>query len=69
MLYVQVEVDLSGDGFVDREEFERVMKDKGTQLNQDQIDVFSKQFELDGNSRVTYERRLILFRVGKHAID
>jgi hypothetical protein len=32
------------------------MKEKGEELNQDQIGIFNKIFEKDENSKVTYER-------------
>jgi Ca2+-binding EF-hand superfamily protein len=49
-------LDLNGDGYVDKQEFEQVMKDKGKELNQDQIDIFNKKFQQDENAKVTYER-------------
>ncbi len=48
--------DLSSDGVVDKQEFDQVMKEKGKELNQDQIDIFNKKFQQDENSKVTYER-------------
>jgi Ca2+-binding EF-hand superfamily protein len=48
--------DLSGDGTVDKQEFDQVMKEKGDELNQDQINIFNKIFQQDENSKVTYER-------------
>ncbi len=49
-------IDVSGDGTVDKQEFDQVMKEKGDELNQDQINIFTKIFEKDENSKVTYER-------------
>ena len=51
-------LDVSGDGTVDKQEFDEVMKEKGNELNQDQINIFTKIFEQDANSKVTYERML-----------
>ncbi|CAF3438144.1 unnamed protein product [Rotaria sp. Silwood1] len=48
--------DLSGDGCVDKQEFQQVMKEKGKELNQDQIEIFNKKFQQDENCKVTYER-------------
>lgn len=48
--------DLSGDGTIDKQEFDQVMKEKGSELNEDQINIFKKIFEKDENSKVTYER-------------
>ncbi|CAF0724340.1 unnamed protein product [Rotaria sordida] len=48
--------DLNDDGFVDKQEFEQVIKEKGKQLNQDQIEIFNKIFQKDKNSKVTYEQ-------------
>ncbi len=48
--------DLNSDGVVDKQEFDQVMKEKGKELNQDQIDIFNKKFQQDENSKVTYER-------------
>jgi hypothetical protein len=31
------------------------MKEKGNELNQDQVNIFNKKFEQDENSKVTYE--------------
>ena len=53
--------DLSGDGAVDKQEFDQVMKEKGDELNQDQINIFNKIFQQDENSKVTYERMSSLF--------
>ena len=50
-------VDLSRDGAVDKQEFDQVIKEKGDELNQDQISIFTKIFEQDENSKVTYERK------------
>ncbi|CAF3402092.1 unnamed protein product [Rotaria socialis] len=47
--------DLSADGVVDKQEFDQVMKDKGKDLNQDQINIFSNKFQQDANCKVTYE--------------
>ncbi|CAF3717820.1 unnamed protein product, partial [Rotaria magnacalcarata] len=47
--------DLSADGVVDKQEFDQVMKDKGKDLNQDQINIFSNKFQQDENCKVTYE--------------
>ncbi len=41
---------------MDKQEFDQVMKEKGSELNQDQIDIFHKIFQQDENSKVTYER-------------
>ncbi|CAF1637387.1 unnamed protein product [Rotaria magnacalcarata] len=46
---------LSADGVVDKQEFDQVMKDKGKDLNQDQINIFSNKFQQDENCKVTYE--------------
>ncbi|UJR37950.1 hypothetical protein I4U23_030635 [Adineta vaga] len=48
--------DVSGDGCVDKQEFEQVMKEKGKELNQDQINIFNKKFQEDANCKVTYEQ-------------
>ncbi len=48
--------DFDGDGTVDKQEFDQIMKEKGEELNQDQIGIFNKIFEKDENSKVTYER-------------
>ncbi|CAF4800769.1 unnamed protein product, partial [Rotaria socialis] len=39
----------------DKQEFDQVMKDKGKDLNQDQINIFSNKFQQDENCKVTYE--------------
>lgn len=50
--------DLSADGVVDKQEFDQVMKDKGKDLNQDQINIFNNKFQQDENYKVTYEGML-----------
>jgi hypothetical protein len=37
------------------------MKEKGKELNQDQINIFNKIFQQDENSKVTYERMYFFF--------
>lgn len=46
---------MSGDGVVDKQEFDQVIQEKGNDLNQDQINIFTKKFQQDENSKVTYE--------------
>ena len=48
--------DVSGDGVIDKQEFDQVMKERGDELNQDQINIFERVFQQDKNSTVTYER-------------
>ncbi|CAF1580679.1 unnamed protein product [Adineta ricciae] len=48
--------DVSGDGCVDKQEFEQVMNEKGKDLNQDQINIFRKLFQQDEHCKVTYEQ-------------
>lgn len=54
-------LDVSHDGTVDKQEFDQVMKEKGEELNQDQINIFIKIFQQDENSQVTYERTYFVF--------
>jgi Ca2+-binding EF-hand superfamily protein len=58
--------DLNSDGVVDKQEFDQVMKEKGKELNQDQIDIFNKKFQQDENSKVTYERLQFFYSEKNH---
>ena len=60
--------DVSHDGTVDKQEFDQVMKERGDELNQDQINIFNKIFQQDENSKVTYERKFSTFSFN-HRID
>ncbi|CAF0722245.1 unnamed protein product [Adineta steineri] len=48
-------IDTSGDGFVEKDEFEQV-KSKNKSLNQTLVTIFEKKFQQDASSKVTYEQ-------------
>ncbi|CAF3885639.1 unnamed protein product [Rotaria sp. Silwood2] len=47
-------IDTSGDGFVEKDEFEQVKK-TSQNLNQNLINIFDKKFQKDTVSKITYE--------------
>lgn len=58
-------LDVNGDGSVEKQEFEQVMKENGQEFNQDQTELFKRKFEQDENKQITYEGRrmhVFLFR-------
>ncbi|CAF1089141.1 unnamed protein product [Adineta ricciae] len=48
-------IDTSGDGFVEKDEFEQVKK-TNQQLNKTLVSIFDKKFQQDSSSKVTYEQ-------------
>jgi len=48
-------IDTSGDGFVEKDEFEQV-KNNNQNLNENLINIFNKKFQQDANDKVTYEQ-------------
>ncbi|CAF1083319.1 unnamed protein product [Rotaria sp. Silwood1] len=48
-------IDKSGDGFIEKDEFEQVKK-TNQNLNQNLINIFDKKFEHDAVSKITYEQ-------------
>ncbi len=51
--------DLNGDGFVDRNEFNQVIKDKGESFHERQIKFFKKVLTRDNTDKVSYQGKTI----------
>jgi Ca2+-binding EF-hand superfamily protein len=49
--------DLNGDGFVDRNEFNQVIKDKAESFHERQIKFFKKVLTRDDTDKVSYQRK------------
>jgi hypothetical protein len=49
--------DLNGDGFVDRNEFDKVINDKKDSFHQRQINFFKKVLTRNDTDKVSYQRK------------
>lgn len=61
-------LDLNGDGYVDRDEFNQVLQNKSDILHERQIKFFKKILTKDDGDKVSYQRQYIIFMSNRQSI-